>query len=297
VRRVHHSLVAWLKEPAQQLLVEQMDGESLLRSELADMPDRDPGPVFRHLGGKWSFGVDLLLNLGALRKRVGAMDDWNECVRLFLVHEVFHVRQGGLTSYNYSGSGRTGFVLEAVDYDADAVAIQVALAWRLAKQAGAVNDAGRTRTLEAIIWNVLESLRIFEQERPVRDLSERRLRRYLIWLFQACRLSILARRDGAEAGLERVTIEIAGLRTFPDPYERYRQQRVRLLDASDPREPVELAVYFQRRLVREVHERDWVFALLEALSRWDERPREEAQERMRLHFEHFFNRHRELLRP
>jgi hypothetical protein len=37
--------------------------------------------------------------------------------------------------------------------------------------------------------------------------------------------------------------------------------------------------------------------LLEALSRWDEWPREEAQETMRLLFEQFFDRHRELVRP
>ncbi|HEX8700110.1 MAG TPA: SAVED domain-containing protein [Myxococcaceae bacterium] len=297
VRRVHQELVAWLKEPEQRELVEQMDGESLLRSELEDAPAIGPAPFFRHLGGRWNFGVGLLLNLGNLRKRLGSPEDWKECVLLFLVHEVFHVRQGGLSSYNYSGSGRTGFVLEAVDYDADEIAIQVALAWRMAKQGGAVKDAGRTRTLEAIIWNMLEGVRMFEQERPVRDLPERRLRRYLIWLFHVCRLSVLARRGQSEARLGPVTIEVAGLRTFPDPYERYSQRRVRLLDAGDEREMPELAVYFQRRLVREQNERVWVAELLEALSRWDEQPREQAQETLRLLFERFFDRHRELIRP
>ncbi len=297
VRRVHQDLVAWLKEPEQKDLVDQMDGESLLRSELEDAPAIGSEPFFRHLGGRWSFSLDLLLNLGKLRKRLGSPEDWKECVRLFLVHEVFHIRQGGLSSYNYSGSGRTGFVLEVVDYDADEIAIQLALAWRMAKQGGTVADAGRTRTLEAIVWNVLECLRIFEQEHPVRDLPERRLRRYLIWLFHAGRLSILASRGKTEAGLGPVTIEIAGLRTFPDPQERYAQQRVRLLDAGDEREAPELAVYFQRRLVRERNERAWVAELLEALSRWDERTREEAQESMRLIFERFFDRHRDLIRP
>jgi hypothetical protein len=160
-----------------------------------------------------------------------------------------------------------------------------------------VKDAGRTRTLAAIVWNVLECLRIFEQERPVRDLPERRLRRYLIWLFQACRLSMLASSNTAGATLDRVTIEVAGLRTFPDPHERYFQQRVRLLEGGDEREPLEFAVYFQRQLVRETHERAWVMKLLEELSLWDERSRGEAKEAMRLHFEHFFNRHRELIRP
>jgi hypothetical protein len=297
VSRVHQELVAWLKEPKQQPLVELMDGQSLLQSELEYAPATQSTPVFRHHGGKWSFDVGLLLRLGALRKRLGSTDDWKECIRLFLVHEVFHVRQGGLSSYNYSGSGRMGFVLEAVDYDADACAIQVALAWREAKQAEAVKTDGRTRTLEAIVWNVLESLRIFEQEQPVRDVPERRLRRYLIWLFHACRLSILARKPEAVVELERVTLEVAGLRTFPDPHERYSQQRVRLLEGPEASEPPEFAVYFQRRLVRERNERDWMMKLLGALSHWDERTPEDAREDMRLLFEQFFDRHRELIRP
>ncbi|MFP2925016.1 SAVED domain-containing protein [Pyxidicoccus sp. 3LG] len=296
VRRVHQELVTWLREPEQQALVEAMDGQSLLRSEIEDAPGTAPGPVYRHLPGKWSFHFALLLNLGRLRNRLDSTEEWKECLRLFIVHEVFHVRQGGLTSYNYSGSGRTGFVLEAVDYDADAVAIQVALAWREAKQGGTVKDLGRTKTLESIVWNALESLRAFEPERPVRDLSERRLRRYLIWLFHACRLAILSRQGQNDAGLDRVTIEVAGLRTFPDPHESYPQLRVRL-EGGDDREPLELAVYFQRRLVRETQERGWVVKLLEELSRWEERPRDEARDAMRLHFEHFFNRNRELIRP
>lgn len=297
VRRVHQELVAWLKEPAQAALVEALDGQHFLQSRVEDAPAIVPTPVYRYLGARWSFEVGLLLNLGALRKRLGSQEDWKECVRLFLLHEVFHVQQRGLTSYSYRGSGRTGFVLEAVDFDADVVAVEVALAWREAKQGGTVSDEGRTRTREAILWNLLESLRVFEPERPVRDLSERRLRRYLIWLFHVCRLSILA-RDGkaADTGLAPVTIEVSGLPTFPDPHESYSQQRVRL-EVADTREPLELAVYFQRRLVRESRERDWVVALLEKLSRWDERSLDEAREDMRLHFERFFDRHSELLRP
>jgi hypothetical protein len=295
VRKVHQELVAWLKESEQQELRRELDGQTLLRSEIDGTPATNPGPLFRHLGGRWSLHYSLLLSLGSLRKRVGS-EDWKECVRLFLLHEVFHVQQGGLTSYNYSGSGRTGFVLESVDYDADAVAIQVALAWREAKQGGAVKDAGRTKTLEAIVWNVLEMLRVFEPERPLRDLSERRLRRYLIWLFHACRLAALTQDARAPAAeLERVTIEVAGLQSFPDPHESYAQQRVRL-EPGDEREPLELAVYFQRRLVRESKERAWVVELLQWLSRWEEHSREGLQDALRLHFERFFDRHRELVR-
>ncbi|WP_338872932.1 SAVED domain-containing protein [Myxococcus stipitatus] len=295
LRRVHQDLVNWLSEPAQKGLLDAIDGKAFLGSSIEDSPATTPAPLYRHIGkGKWSFEVGMLLGLKKLRDRVDA-ESWRECVRLFMVHEVFHVHQGGLTSYTFSGSGRTGFVLEAADFDADAIAIEAALAWRKAKQPGTVQDAGEIQTMEAIVWNAVESLRVFEPERPIRALSERRLRRYLIWLFQACRLHALARETGAAPPLERVTVEIAGLQTSPDPFETYSQQRVNL-SGVDPRDELITGIYFQRKLVRDRDGR-WVARMLEALSRWEELPREDAQEGMRRIFEELFNRHRELIQP
>ncbi|MGZ3459868.1 MAG: SAVED domain-containing protein, partial [Archangium sp.] len=226
VRAVHQQLVEWLGRPGQRHLVERLGGTALLESEIDITPAMETAPLFRHHAGSWQLPIDLLGGLRMLRQRLNSTEDWEECVRLLLVHEAYHVKQRGPTSYDYSGSGRMGWVLEAVDYDADAVAIEVALAWRREHRPETARLPARA--LEAIIWNVLENLRIFEQERPVRDLSERRLRRYLIWLFHACRFGVLPVRNEAEPELERVVIEIAGLPTFPDPYEPYRQLRVKL---------------------------------------------------------------------
>ncbi|QSQ12139.1 SAVED domain-containing protein [Myxococcus landrumensis] len=295
VRRVHQELVAWMREPAQEELLDSIDGKAFLSSTIEDSPATTPAPLYRHIGkGKWSFEVGMLLGLKKLRDRVDT-EDWRECVRLFMVHEVFHVHQGGLTSYTSRGVGRTGFVLEAADFDADAVAIEAALAWRKAKRSGDVSSDGEIPTMEAIVWNAVESLRVFEPERPIRALSERRLRRYLIWLFHACRLHALARESGAAPSLERVTVEIAGLKTSPDPFETYSQQRVNLLDV-DPGEELVTGIYFQRKLVRDTDGR-WVARVLEALSRWEEHPREDAQEGMRRLFEELFSRRRELIQP
>ncbi|MCY1036813.1 SAVED domain-containing protein [Corallococcus sp. BB11-1] len=294
VRQVHQDLVAWLKEEAQRPLVTRIHGSALLKSQIADAPATSSEPLYRHLKGRWSFHADLLLGLEALRKRLGSDDDWKECVRLLLVHEVFHVGQGGLTSYNYSGSGRTGFVLEVADFDADEVAIQVALEWRKSMQGGTVQKAGVTRTLETIVWNVVESLRVFEPDRPVMELSERRLRRYLIWFFHACRLSALGVETKAHSELGRVTMEIAGLPTFPDPYERYAQQRIRL-DRFELGTPVAVAVYFQHQLVREQDHRAWVERLFKVLREWDSMPLEDARDAMRSTFEELFDRHRQLI--
>ncbi|MCP3062633.1 SAVED domain-containing protein [Myxococcus sp. K38C18041901] len=294
VRKVHQELVAWMSESAQQWLVDALDGKKFLRSVVEDVPSMTPIQLYRHVGGKWGFEVGMLLGLKALRERVGT-EDWKECIRLFMVHEVFHVNQGGLTSYTFSGSGRTGFVLEAADFDADAIAVEAMLAWRKSKQARTVEDDGETRTMESIVWNAMESLRVFEPEKPVRTLSERRLRRYLIWLFQVCRLNALVLVDegGPAPKLERATVEIAGLKMSPDLFETYAQQRLGLLDV-DPGEELITGIYFQRKLVRD-RDGHWVKRVLEALSRWDEKSREDAQEDMKRLFEEFFNRHRELI--
>lgn len=297
VQRVHKELVTWLKEPEQQPFVEHIDGQAYLRSEIEDEPAYERTPLFRHGAGKWKLDWELLLGLSALRERLQSQEDWKECLRLFLIHEAYHVRQGGLTSYNYRGIGRAGIVLEAADYDADAVGVEVALAWRKAKQGGTVKDVGQVRTLESIVWNSLEILRVFEPERPVRELAERRLRRYLIWLFHAGRFSALASRSPeveVREELERVTVELVGLPAFRDPHESYFQQRVRL-SLEDSREEVMLALYFRHRLVRMDNARAWVEDLLQALRDWEASSREALQDRVRLLFERLFERHPELL--
>lgn len=294
VQTVHRELLAWLAQSAQKPLIEKLGGENLLGSRIRTTLVTEPEPVFRYLSGEWTFSVDLLLGLKALRQRLGSKEDWEECLRLLLVHEAFHVQQGGPTSYNYRGSGRTGWVLEAVDYDADVVSFHAALDWRLTHRAGAEGPV-RTRELAAIVWNALESMRVFEPERPVRELSERRLRRYLIWLFHACRLVALTRRKGAADQLERVTIEIAGLPSFPDPYESYSQQRIRL-EGLGKDDSLAVAIYYQQQLAREM-DSAWVRNLLQALSRWDEQPREEAQRAMTDLFHQLFDRHRFLVQP
>ncbi|MFP2898316.1 SAVED domain-containing protein [Corallococcus sp. 4LFB] len=294
VRDVHQRLATWLREPEQAALVDRIHGADFLESHIGGAPELSSGPLYRHVNGSWNFHADLLLGLGALRQSLASDEDWNECVRLLLVHEAFHVGQGGLTSYNYSGSGRTGFVLEVADFDADAMAIEVALAWRRARRGGDVREQGETRTVEQIVWNVVESLRVFEPVRPVLELSERRLRRYLIWFFHACRLSALARRAKDAPGLGLVTMEIVGLSTFPDPDEEYAQQRIRL-DHFEKATPVVVAVYFQRRLVREENHRAWVERLFKVIRDWESMPLDEARDAVRLIFEELFSRHRALV--
>lgn len=295
VREVHQELVKWLSNPKQRRLVDLLGGLDLLESRLHESPSMERTSVYRHVDGLWTFDVGLLLGIEELRQRLGSKEDWEECVRLFFVHEAYHVRQGGPTSYSYSGSGRTGWVLEAVDYDADEVSIEAALAWREANRPAGRTSKERSLALQAIIWNALEFTRVFEPEHPIRDLPERRLRRCLIWLFHACRLGTQKVRRQTDAELGRVTIEVAGLKSFPDPHESYSQQRVHL-EEFDKNEPLSMAVYHQHRLARE-QDTGWVKALLQAISQWDSKPREEAQKAVTQIFERFFAKNPSLLEP
>lgn len=295
VTEVHRDLVAWLSMPKQKRWAEQLGGKDLLESRINPTPALGTTPVFRYLDGRWTFEVSLLQGLARLRERLASTESWEECIRVYFAHEAYHVQQRGPNSYNYSGSGRTGWVLEAVDYDADELSFQVALAWRQANRSGATRGKEPARALEAILWNALEFGRVFEPERPLRDVPERRLRRYLIWLFHACRLGTPAVRRTSSTQLERVTVELAGLPSFPDPFENYNQQRVRL-DGLDPKERLGVAIYYRRQLAREENT-DWVLELLQALSRWDDLPLEKAHATLKLLFERFFDRHRFLLEP
>ncbi|HYI01568.1 SAVED domain-containing protein [Hyalangium sp.] len=292
VTAVHQDLAAWLAGPEQRHYVALL-GRELMESRIRPTPSREAAPVFRYLDGSWTFEVSLLQGLAKLRQRLGSKEDWEECIRVFLLHEAYHVRQGGPTSYSYRGSGRTGFVLEAVDFDADEVSFQAALAWRQSNRPATSKE--RTQALEAILWNAVEIGRVFEPEPPLRDIAERRLRRKLIWLFHACRLGTSIARRASTTELERVTVEIAGLPSQPDPYESYSQQRVRL-EGLDPREQLDVAIYYRHRLARGMNT-PWVMNLLQAISHWSEQPRDKAQGAVKDLFHEFFDRHRFLLEP
>jgi len=181
----HGRLTTWLKEEAQRELFASVGGEDFVDSEIDPTPSPQRVGFFPYLEGKWRFDIPLFLALERLYARI---DDapWEECVRLFLMHEGFHVHQG-LTAYDYIGIGRTGFVLEGLDYDADAVSIAGALVWRKKHDAVNAERDGEIGVLTKILNNVVQGLVAFDEAQaqfPLTEMPERRLRRYLIWLFQ-----------------------------------------------------------------------------------------------------------------
>jgi len=295
VTRVHTELVEWLSQPKQKPLIARLGGTALLESKIHDIPATDESTLsFRHLQGRWSFEIGLLRRFQALRTRL-ERSEWDECVRLFLLHEAYHVQQEGPNSYDYRGIGATGWVLESVDYDADVVSMELALDWRNKGRARPASGKEKVQSMEAIIWNALESVRIFEPEWPVRELSERRLRRYVIWLFHACRLGLRQSKQDPQAKLDRVVLEFTGLPTVPDSHETYHQHSVRL-EELDKASGFGLAFYFRHKLTRDT-DTAWIRELLLAISRWEDQRRDKSQDKVRQLFELLFNRHPALLTP
>jgi hypothetical protein len=110
---------------------------------------------------------------------------------IFVLHEMMHHIFQGLYSRNFMGIGRADVVLEDLDYVADAFSILVGVA--LSKR---IHPETRYRVYEVarhFIETAIVGMEAFdrsEQGSTIRILSERRLRRYLIWNIQfgLCRL-------------------------------------------------------------------------------------------------------------
>jgi hypothetical protein len=150
-----------------------------------------------------SFGDGLL---DALRGE--PKDVLKRAAGLFVVHEVYHVGQG-LLSTNFAGIGRAGVALEEIDYWADAVAVGA-----LAKNAvarSATPSSAAVQHIEAAI-RCMEAFDRAEQGLPIKRLPERRLRRYLIWHLQLARARTVRSAESIdELFADRVVVELAPL--------------------------------------------------------------------------------------
>jgi hypothetical protein len=157
----------------------------------------------RILEDRVSFGHGLLEAL-----RGEATDVIRRAAGLFLVHEVYHVEQG-LVSTNFAGIGRAGVALEEVDYWADAVAISA-----LAKNAVARGAQPSIAVVEHVAAAIrcMQAFDRAEHGARIERLAERRLRRYLIWHLQLARArTIRASEEIDELFADRIVVELAPL--------------------------------------------------------------------------------------
>lgn len=135
--------------------------------------------------------------------------------KLFVLHELVHDAQG-LRSTNFSGVGRASVALEQVDYLADAFALRTLLRLESrqggprAQQEDAMRDCG-VRLIEAILSGV-EAFDRLEHGARIERLTERRMRRYLIWHLQRSRaVTVRSLADFDKMLRERVAVELAPL--------------------------------------------------------------------------------------
>jgi len=219
--------------------------------------------------GVLSFGTGLL---EALR----GLDDTRlrDLAKLFVLHELVHDAQA-LRTTNFRGVGRAAVALEQVDYLADAFAIRTAL--HVEVRRGGSRAAEPTAVCEAAIRLVdavvsgIEAFDQIEHGARVDRLTERRMRRYLIWHLQLARARTTSRLEDVDAMLsEPLTVEMAPLLGRIDPR---RHEKIVTQATSE----TELFIALGGRLVRirESHEVD-PSSVLEALRSYGRQPIEKV---------------------
>jgi len=144
--------------------------------------------------------------------------------QLFTLHEVVHADQG-IESHNYRGIGRSGVVLEDVDFWADAFAIGTAALHTVARK-GPEGIEQCSDILVELIDAHIAAMRAFDQMEQggptLRVMPERRLRRYLIWYLQRARARAVSQPQHIRALLDdRLFVELAPLRgRLDDRYDK-----------------------------------------------------------------------------
>lgn len=124
-----------------------------------------------------------------------------------IVHELFHGFQS-LTYGNYREIGRAGVVLESIDYEADVFAVRALARLRAEESNVSLPDALREEIRRLI--GGIETFDRAEQGPRIDRLSERRLRRYLIWWLQLARAQrVQANCDVDRLFAARLTAELA----------------------------------------------------------------------------------------
>ncbi|PSM32295.1 SAVED domain-containing protein [Haliangium sp. UPWRP_2] len=146
--------------------------------------------------------------------------------QLVLLHELLHFDQG-LYHSNFHDIGRSGVALEEVDYIADVFSLETLSRWLLRCTSEAPSpgsQSGPTNPIAAITCGLItaalrgmQAFDVMEQGAYLHRLSERRLRRYLIWHFQLARAdSLRSVPDLARLFGRSVVLELAPLDGFLD---------------------------------------------------------------------------------
>lgn len=214
---VHEDLKRWLGQQ-DAAYRERFGGVRFLDATVSRTPAAGPSEFdFNYMEGRFDLGTGLLLSLDDLDREGMPGEDLDELLRLFLLHEGHHVQQR-LSTYNFQDIGRSSVVLEAIDYDADALAIEACVRRRREVQPAQPEIEATRQVLDCLLRGLVGFDRVAGRV-PLRLLPERRLRRYLIWYLQLAR----ARAAHSAAPLsalgfaDRPVIEAVHLPTTVEP--------------------------------------------------------------------------------
>ncbi len=187
--------------------------------------------------------------------------------QLLFLHEAYHHQDQNLRSSNYHDVGRAAVALEEVDFYADAFSLSTLVKWDLREGALSAPGEVAARTMAWIDASLsgIEAFDRFEQPGgPIENLSERRLRRYLIWHLQRERAQgLLGPMDVDLLFRDRLIVELAPLSGYLD--RRFEKQ------VRGPLTDTELIVSLDGRLVRQGRQGGSFdpVALVDAVRRYD----------------------------
>lgn len=204
--------------------------ERLARLEPSTEERPDDGFRLRVIEGHYTLGAGILHAL-----RNSAPPDQRDFAKLLILHELLHDWQA-LRSTNYSAVGSAGVVLEQVDYAADAFAVRALMKVELARGGDAAREEVRPRLrrwLEMVLHGI-SAFDIMEQRGMKMEwLSERRLRRYLMWHLQLARAATIWEPAHVDEMLRPpLTVELAPLAGRLDT-ERYEKMVTRALPDTE----------------------------------------------------------------
>ncbi|WP_437508315.1 hypothetical protein [Sorangium sp. So ce1099] len=204
--------------------------ERLVRLERSTGAKQDGAFRLRVIEGHYALGEGIA---EALRR--SSVPQQQGFAKLLIIHELLHDWQA-LRSTNYSAVGGAGFVLEQVDYAADAFAVRALMKMELDRGGDAARDELRAR-LQRWLEMVLHGISAFDMMAqgtiPMARLDERRLRRYLMWHLQLARAATIREPSHVDEMLRPpLTIELAPLAGRLDT-ERYDKVVTRALPDTE----------------------------------------------------------------
>jgi hypothetical protein len=198
---VDHVPEGLLRKDERQAFVEAVKGMDLV----LDCVEEQPFQV-RRLQKRCQLGAGILQAIVGMKR-----EEQRDFAKLVLLHEFVHDWQN-LKSTNHSLVGLAGFVLEQVDYWADAFAVHTLVNMDLDFNKRKQQNVGAC--VQHWIGMVLKGIEAFdrmEQRGPrMKHLTERRLRRYLLWDLQFARAMTLQNSaDANEMLRSALAVELA----------------------------------------------------------------------------------------